>query len=57
MGTPLYRGGFADVWQGKYEGREVAVKVLTVYVTSNLEKITQVGHWCGYPNPTSKSSL
>lgn len=41
--TPLYRGGYADVWNGEYEGREVAVKVLTVYATSDLDKITQVG--------------
>ena len=41
-GTPLYRGGYADVWKGEHEGREVAVKILTVYVTSNLGKITQV---------------
>ena len=44
MGAPLYRGGYADVWGGKFEGRKVAVKVLTVYATSNLDKITKVGY-------------
>jgi hypothetical protein len=46
--TPLYRGGFADVWKGSYEGREVAVKVLVVYLTSDLDKITRVGDQRGY---------
>ena len=50
MGAPLYRGGYADVWGGEFEGRKVAVKVLTVYATSNLDKITKVGYWCGHQN-------
>ena len=40
--TPLYRGGFADVWKGKHEDRCVAVKVLRVYSTSDIGKITNV---------------
>lgn len=43
MGTPLYHSGHSDVWQGKHQERKVAVKVLTVCVTSNLDKITRVG--------------
>ena len=43
MDAPLYHGGFAEVWKGEHQGREVAVKVLKVYVTSNLVKITRVG--------------
>ena len=39
----LYRGGFADVWKGEYDGREVAVKVLRTYSDSDLQKITGVG--------------
>ena len=46
--TPLYRGGYADVWKGEYQGREVAVKVLLVYRTSNLDKITRVSCQRGY---------
>ena len=42
VGTPLYRGGYADVWEGEHGGRKVAVKVLTIYMTSNLGKITRV---------------
>ena len=42
-GTPLYHGGFAEIWKGQYQGRDVAVKVLKVYQTSNFEKITRVG--------------
>ena len=43
MDAPLYHGGFAEVWKGEHQGREVAVKVLKVYVTSDLVKITKVG--------------
>ena len=43
MDAPLYYGGFAEVWKGKHQGREVAVKVLKVYMTSDLVKITKVG--------------
>ena len=42
MDPPLYRGGFADVWKGKHQGCHVAVKVLRVYSTSDLEKMTSV---------------
>lgn len=42
LGTPLYRGGYGDVWDGEYEGRRVAVKVLTVYMSSDLRKLTRV---------------
>ena len=41
--APRYRGGFAEVWKGEHEGIEVAVKVLKVFVTSDLAKITRVG--------------
>ena len=40
----MYRGGFADVWKYQHQGREVAVKVLRVYATSDLEVIIRVGH-------------
>ena len=43
MDSPLYHGGFAEVWKGEYQGREVAVKVLKMYKTSDLVKITRVG--------------
>ena len=55
MGTPLYRGGFADVWEGTHEGKKVAVKVLTVYMTSNFGKIKEVGYRCGNANSTLKT--
>ena len=42
-GVLMYRGGFGDVWKHQYQGREVAVKVLRVYATSDLEKIARVG--------------
>jgi len=42
-GTPLYHGGYADVWKGEHNGCQIAVKVLRVYSTSDFEKITSVG--------------
>jgi hypothetical protein len=42
LDVPLYRGGFADVWKGEHGGRHVAVKVLRVYATSDIEKIRSV---------------
>ena len=41
--APRYQGGFAEVWKGKHEGIEVAVKVLKVFTTSDLVQITRVG--------------
>ncbi|KAF9647776.1 kinase-like protein [Thelephora ganbajun] len=41
MNPPLYHGGYAEVWKGEHQGREVAVKVLKVYLTSDLDKITR----------------
>jgi len=43
LDTPLYHGGFADVWKGEHQGLQVAVKVLRVYTTSDLGKIASVG--------------
>ena len=35
-------GGFANVSRSTYEGRQVAVKVVRVYVTSDLDTILSV---------------
>jgi len=35
-------GGFADVSQGTYEGRRVAIKVVRMYITSDLDAIRRV---------------
>ena len=43
LDTPQTCGGFADVWKGNHEGKEVAAKVLRVYLTSDFEKIRKVG--------------
>ena len=40
--TPLHRGGFSEVWKGKHEEREVAVKVLKVSLTCNFDKVRRV---------------
>ena len=41
---PLCDGGFADVWKCRYDGKEVAAKVLKVYSTSDFEQIRKVGY-------------
>ena len=41
--APRYRGGFAEVWKGEHKGVAVAVKVLKIFVTSDLVRITRVG--------------
>ena len=41
--TPLYCGGFGDVWRVEHQGRHIAVKGLRVYSTSDFDKITSVG--------------
>lgn len=40
----LYRGGFGDVSKREYHGREVAVKTLRIYTTSDLQIAIRVGH-------------
>lgn len=44
----LYRGGYADVWKGECGAQDVAVKVIRMYSTSELQKIVGVGCslWC-----------
>jgi len=42
-------GGFADISQGMYEGRRVAIKVVRVYVTSDPHLIRSVSV---LPNPS-----
>ena len=36
------RGGFADVSQGTYQGRQVAIKVVRVHIRSDLDVIFSV---------------
>lgn len=38
-GYPLYRGGYGDVWKGEHYGQNVAVKVIRLYLTSDLQKV------------------
>lgn len=35
-------GGYANVSQGTYKGRRVAIKILRVYITSDLDVIRSV---------------
>ena len=39
----LFRGGYGDVSKREYQGREVAVKRLRIYDTSDLQKVVRVG--------------
>jgi len=45
-------GGFADVSQGTYQGRRVAIKVVRMYVTSDLDAIRSVSALPMLPWPT-----
>ena len=45
-GNPLYQGGYADVWKGRYQNYYVAVKILRVSSMSNFEEIAGVSS-CG----------
>jgi len=38
-----YRGGFGDVSKHEYQGREVAIKRLRIYDTSDPQKVIRVG--------------
>ena len=40
----LYRGGFGDVYKRRYQGRDVAVKVLRTYADTDIPKVTRVSH-------------
>ena len=42
-GDALYRGGYADVWKGKFSGQDVAVKVIRLYSKDVLQKVINVG--------------
>jgi hypothetical protein len=42
--APLYRGGFADVWKGQFQGSDVAVKVLRLYATTDFAKVASVSY-------------
>ena len=35
-------GGFADVWEGTYNGSQVAIKVLRVYETDDFDRVRKV---------------
>ena len=39
----MCHGGFGDVWKGRHQGREVAVKVVKVYKMSDLKQVRKVG--------------
>ena len=53
-GAPLYYGGFSEVWKGRHEGREVAVKVLRVRPTSGSDKVMRVSYQCHCQSFTGK---
>ena len=50
LGSPQCYGGFSEVRKGQYQGREVAVKALNVYQTSDFHKITRVSYQHRYSN-------
>ncbi|KAF9779225.1 kinase-like domain-containing protein [Thelephora terrestris] len=60
--APLYRGGFADVWKGQFQGSDVAVKVLRLYATTDFAKVAsrfckEVVAWNSLRHPNVMSLL
>ena len=45
-----YRGGFADVHRGEYNGRTVAVKVARIYANSDRKLYFSVSEWFHAPH-------
>ena len=43
LDAPHCRSGYADIWMGRHQGLQVAVKVLRVYSTSHFDKIIKAG--------------
>ena len=43
--VPHSRGGFSDVWKGKCDDQEVAVKVLRTDSKKDIQKIVRVSCW------------
>lgn len=39
---PYASGGYADVWKGQVDGRQVSVKAFRTQTTANLERIKRV---------------
>ena len=44
-------GGFANVSQGTYDGRQVAIKTVRVYITSDMDVIFSVSLLPGPSHP------
>jgi len=47
QGTPPAKGGFSEVWKGNHQDRQVAVKVLSIYTSTDLVKVKLVGRRFG----------
>jgi len=41
--NPLTAGQFGDVWTGTFQGNQVAIKILRLYVTSDVSQHVKVG--------------
>jgi len=41
-GDPVAGGGFGDIYKGRYQRQEIALKVLKVYQRSDMEKLLKV---------------
>jgi hypothetical protein len=40
--SPRASGGFADVWEGRYNGQMVAIKILKRNMTDDAQKVEKV---------------
>ena len=41
-GDPVARGGFGDVYKGRFRNQEIALKVLNFYQKSDIDKLLKV---------------
>ena len=46
--NPLTAGQFGDVWKGMFQDQQVAIKILRLYVTSDLSQHVKVGFSISY---------
>ena len=44
-----YDGGYETVFRGQHKGRQVAVKIVRLYLTSNFDKRFSVNIFAPYP--------
>ena len=55
--NPLTAGQFGDVWKGTFRGQQVAIKILRLYVTSDVSQYLKVGPSTFYNGDSCRNSF